>query len=81
MKKIVEDYTNMSLPGKCVTIRMPQAMAESLDELRTELPGLPMSILIRMVLKSVLDRPLAGRVKIIEQQLRVPGVNNSSTAT
>ena len=62
----------MSSPGRVVTIRMSQDLAEKLAALRAEFASLPQSILLRMLLAHVLDRPLSAQVKVITRELRKP---------
>ena len=62
----------MSSPGRVVTIRLGQDLAEKLGALRAEFASLPQSILIRALLAHVLDRPLAAQTRIVAAELRKP---------
>lgn len=60
----------MSLPGRQVNIRMPEPLARRLDELQADLPGLPQSIILKAILRSVLERPREERAEAIAAMLR-----------
>lgn len=62
----------MSLYGRTYSLRMPPPMVKRIEELRAEFPALPMALLLKCALRSVLELPREKRIKVIETQLRKP---------
>lgn len=63
----------MTLPSKPVVIRLPADAARRFNELCSEFAGLQKSQVMRMVVESVLSRPLQDQVEAVTAQIRKPG--------
>lgn len=58
--------------GKSINIRLPADLAARFDALAEAIPGLQKGNLTRLLLRSVLDRPLEEQIKIVTELLVSP---------
>jgi hypothetical protein len=60
----------MADDGKTIYLRLSLDTAEKLERLTAEFPGLPRTLLLRLLMHSLLDRPLGEQVSAVERQIR-----------
>lgn len=64
---------------KTVNVRLPADLANKFDRLAGRVPGLPKSVLLRLCLREILDRPIEDQIEIVTRQIINPKADGART--
>jgi hypothetical protein len=64
------ELPEMGKPGRQFHVRLDERLSANLTEIEAHFCGLPRSTLMRLLISSVLDRPLDERIEAVQQQMR-----------
>lgn len=60
----------MANPGRQFHVRLDERLSQNLAEIESHFAGLPKATLMKLLIASVLDRPLSERIEAVQQQMR-----------
>lgn len=55
--------------GETVNVRLPKELSERFRALAARVPGLPKSVLMRLLLKELFEKPIDDQVEIVTRQI------------
>ncbi len=60
----------MTLPSKPIMIRLPAELSDRFERLKAEFPGLPQSLVLRLLVSSILEKSLDEQIDVVTAQIR-----------
>lgn len=65
-----KDDCELSTPSRPIVIRLPSDLAAKFDQLTAAYGGLQKSVVLRMLLSSVLEKPIDEQMRIIDEMIK-----------
>lgn len=70
-------YLHMGSSHKTINVRLPAALADKFAKLAAEIPGLPQSVILRLIISNFLDGDLDEQIQQVTRFLLKPDSGKS----